>query len=96
MKSIVWSDEKNELLKARQDRDICFEDIADKIRTGHVLDILKHPNPKYSHQRIFVVSVRGYVYAVPFVEDEDRIFLKTAYPSRDLQRIYRERAHDEA
>ncbi len=31
---------------------------------------------------------KGYVYAVPYVETSDGIFLKTAFPSRRLKTAY--------
>ena len=37
---------------------------------------------RYAGQRIFVVRREGYVYLVPFVEDEHTVFLKTIIPSR--------------
>jgi hypothetical protein len=38
----------------------------------------------YAHQKQFVVEMNRYVYIVPFVEDDERIFLKTIIPSRKL------------
>jgi len=29
----------------------------------------------FAHQRQFIIAVNGYVYIVPFVEEEDRVFL---------------------
>ena len=53
------------------------------IERGDLLDILEHPNPnRYAGQRIFVVQRDDYVYLVPYVEDEDTVFLKTIIPSR--------------
>jgi len=37
---------------------------------------------------MFIVEVRGYVYIVPFVEDEEKYFLKTIYPSSDATKKY--------
>jgi len=38
---------------------------------------------------MFVVEVRNYAYIVPFVEDDEKYFLKTIYPSRgSRQEIY--------
>jgi predicted DNA binding CopG/RHH family protein len=54
-----------------------------------LLDILEHPNPsRYTGQRIFVVRREGYVYLVPFVEDEYTVFLKTIIPSRKATKEY--------
>jgi hypothetical protein len=48
-----------------------------------------HPNPEqYQSQRILVVEVNQYVYLVPYVEDDDYLFLKTIIPSRKATRDY--------
>jgi len=87
VKYFTWDDAKNEKLKA--DRGIGFEEIVFHIERGDVLDILEHPNPqRYAGQRIFVVQRDGYVYLVPFVEDEKLIFLKTIIPSRKATKEY--------
>lgn len=70
------------------ERGIGFEEVVVAIQHGHLLDIIKGKEPKYSHQNIFVVFVDGYTYAVPFVENADEIFLKTIYPSRILHKQY--------
>jgi len=36
-----------------------------------------------------------YVMMVPYVEEEDYVFLKTAYPSRKAMRHYRKQVSDE-
>ena len=59
------------------------------IETGGLLDVLAHPNPEqYPSQRILVVEVNQYVYLVPYVEDDDYLFLKTIIPSRKATRDY--------
>ena len=87
MKYFDWNESKNERLLA--EREICFEDVVVAISEGHLLDVIAHHNPaKYPHQKVYVVKVREYVYLIPFVEDEIRIFLKTIYPSRKLTKQY--------
>jgi len=87
MKSYVWNDEKNKLLQ--NERDISFEDIVDAISNGELLDSIKNPSSdKYSNQSVFIVNVKGYVYCVPYVEDESNIFLKTIFPSRKMKKRY--------
>lgn len=45
---------------------------------GGLLDTLEHPNQKqYPGRRIFIVDVEGYACVVPFVEDDEVIFMKT-------------------
>ena len=59
------------------------------IECGDVLDLLEHPNrDRYPNQRVFIVNVEGYAYLVPFVEDEQEVFLKTIIPSRKATRDY--------
>ncbi|WP_421716251.1 toxin [Arcobacter arenosus] len=88
-KTIRYSFEKNEILK--KDRDISFEDVILSIENGNLLDDIEHPNKeKYPNQNIFIilVKIKDYVYLVPYVEDEDSIFLKTIIPSRQMNKKY--------
>ena len=36
----------------------------------------------------FVMAYENYIYAIPFVENDDEIFLKTIMPRRDLKKFY--------
>lgn len=88
MKPLRWSHEKNALL--RKTRGVSFEEVAHHIQNDEILDVRKHPNQeRYPHQRIFVIDLGDYVYLVPFVEDEEKIFLKTIIPSRKAQKEYK-------
>ncbi len=78
MKCLVWDSEKNELLKL--ERGICFEEIAYHIEAGKILAI--EENPGYSSQEMYILEIENYAVVVPFVETDDEIFLKTAFPSR--------------
>jgi hypothetical protein len=78
MKFLNWSHEKNELLKA--ERGISFEEIALLIETGNILGI--EENPGRPNQKILILEIDNYAFIVPFVESQDEIFLKTAFPSR--------------
>jgi len=88
MKRFDWDIEKNERLI--KERNISFEEIIVFIEGGGLLEIIENPNPKYRHQKMFVLDIEGYVYVVPFVETEDAYFLKTIFPSRKATREYRE------
>ena len=78
----------NEQLK--RERGVSFEEIALLLGAGHLWAISKHWNEtKYPNQRIFLVPIDGYIYAVPFVERKNCYFLKTAFPSRKLTKEYR-------
>jgi hypothetical protein len=82
-----WSHEKNELLK--RTRGVSFEEVAYYIERHEVLDVRKHPSQeRYPGQRIFVIELSDYVVLVPFVEDEEEIFLKTFIPSRKARKEY--------
>lgn len=83
-----WSSEKNQLLL--RERGISFERIVFEMASGNELAVLEHPNQqKYPGQKIAMVQVDDYVYAVPFVETETEIFLKTIIPSRKATQQYR-------
>lgn len=87
MKTFAWNSEKNELLKA--ERGISFEEVVLNIQFGNEVDIFDHPNQeRYPGQQISVVVIEGYAYLVPFIENEEEIFLKTIIPSRKATRQY--------
>lgn len=84
----VYNAEKNILLKAT--RGISFDDIIQAIGEGKQLADIKHPDRKrYPNQRIMVVQINNYFWAVPYVSQEKGVvFLKTSYPSRVLTKRY--------
>jgi len=87
MKSYAWNTEKNDLLK--EARGIPFEEVVLHIQLGNEVDIYDHTNQKrYPGQKVSVVLIEGYAYLVPFVENEDEIFLKTIIPSRKATKQY--------
>lgn len=87
MKPYDWNDDKNEWL--RQERGIIFEDVVFHLSHGGLLDTIENPNQRqYPGQRIFIVNVEEYACLVPFVEDDEVIFLKTIIPSRKMTKIY--------
>lgn len=89
MKYFNWNHDKNRQLIEK--RHISFEDVLFSIQNGYLLDDTNHSNQdKYPHQRIFVVEINGYAYLVPYVENDDEIFLKTIIPSRKATRHYLE------
>ena len=85
---ISYGKEKNELLK--QSRGIGFEEIISAINSGKILDVYNHPGQaNYPQQKIYVVEALDYVYLVPFIRNEEGIFLKTIIPSRKAKKIYK-------
>ena len=84
---IIWDDEKD--LKLQIERNISFSRVAEIILKKEYLDLLE--NPARPNQQMFVVKLNNYVHAVPFIIDDDaNIVLKTAYPSRKLNKKYME------
>ena len=87
MKYYDWNDGKNELLKKL--RGVSFEQVVLAIVSGDLIDRLKHPNPeKYPNQNVFLVKIDNYIYSVPFVEDDKKIFLKTIIPNSKETKRY--------
>ena len=87
MKYYDWNDEKNELLKKL--RGVSFEQVVLAIVSGDLIDRIKHPNPdKYPNQKIFIVKIDNYIYSVPYVEDDKKIFLKTIIPNSKETKKY--------
>lgn len=81
MKYFDWNKEKNLLLIEK--RNISFEEVVFAIKEGKLIDVKKHPNKdKYPNQSLFYININDYVYVVPFVEDDEKLFLKTIYPDR--------------
>jgi len=87
MKYFDWDNQKNEKLKA--ERDIGFENVVLAVYEKRILDMFDHPNQKrYPGQKILVVNIRDYAYLVPFIEDQEKYFLKTIIPSRKATKKY--------
>ena len=88
MKKIEWSKEKN--LYLIQVRGVCFEDVAKTIYDNKIIDKVDHPNKtKYPNQKIIYVEINNYIFYVPYVEDENKIFLKTIIPSHKANIKYK-------
>lgn len=85
---IEWDNEKN--LWLQENRHVSFELIGVKLLDKDILDIISNPNHKYWHQFLLIVDINDYVYAVPFIIDQDKrmIFLKTIIPSRKYTKKY--------
>ena len=87
MKYYDWNDEKNKLLKRL--RGVSFEQIELAIASWDLIDRLKHSNSeKYPNQMVFLVKIEDYIYSVPFVEDDEKIFLKTIIPNRKATKMH--------
>ncbi len=84
MKYLNWGSEKNDFLK--QERGISFEEIAFLIEAGRIIGI--EENPTRPGQKMYILEIDDYAVTVPYVEDENEIFLKTAFPSRIYTKRY--------
>jgi len=80
----------------KQERNISFEEIVIAIHSGKVVSIDNHPNKeKYPNQFIYTVLINNYIYIVPFVMNENEIFLKTIIPSRKETAKYKKEKNNE-
>jgi uncharacterized DUF497 family protein len=87
-KKIEWSKNKNIYLI--RVRGVGFEDVINKILENKIIDIIDHPNKtKYPNQKIIYLGINNYIYYVPYVEDGNKIFLKTIIPSRKANKKYK-------
>lgn len=82
-KPLEWNVEKNAWLK--QTRGVSFEMVQEVLESGGPVHIIRHPKAQYTHQQMYVLELNGYVCDVPFVEDDEKIFLKTIHPNRKHQ-----------
>ena len=78
MKYLNWSSEKNKILK--RERGITFDEVAYLIESGQIIGI--EENPGRSNQKIYILEIENYAFVVPFIEKDEEIFFKTAFPSR--------------
>ncbi len=72
---------KSERLK--RTRGVSFEEILQ----SRLVAIQRHPAKQ--HQNIMLFQHKAYIWVVPYVENDNEIFLKTLYPSRKYTRIYK-------
>lgn len=87
MVEIVWSDAKNADLKQRYG--FGFERVVVALAEDGLIDERAHPNTeRYGHQRQLLVLIDDYVWIVPFVADDESVFLKTMFPSRKATRAH--------
>ena len=78
---IRWCVEKSRVLKFRYG--VSFEDIV----RCRLICMTQHPSR--GNQELLLYERDDYIWVVPFVKDEDGIFLKTLFPNRKYTRLYR-------
>ena len=62
------------------------------LESGNLLDVVPHFNlDKYPKQRLFIMLIKEYTYYIPFVEDDEKVFLKNIIPSRKYHKIYKDK-----
>lgn len=87
MKPYEWNPDKNAILQAS--RGLGFDDVVEALNNNRLLDTIINPDQKkYPGQKIHIVVINNYCWAVPFVESAEKIFLKTIYPSRKTTKKY--------
>ena len=87
MKVFRWDNEKNEWLKSN--REVSFEQVVILMEREDVLETIEHPNrEKYPGQKIAILKIEDYAYLVPYVQENEEIFLKTVIPSRKATSKY--------
>ncbi len=83
MKTVRWNPDKAKAIK--ETRGIDFDKLALLIEEGELLGTIKVPSRE--NQKMFLVNYDDYLVCVPFVEDSQEIFLKTAYKNRKLNKL---------
>ncbi len=81
-----WNEEKNNIL--RRERNISFEDVIQALQDKKLIEVISNPSINHPNQECFVININEYIYLVPFVKDNTKIFLKTIFPSRKHTKIY--------
>ena len=74
--------------RLRSERGVGFLDAIEAIESGRILLDFPHPDHlRYPRQRVFVLDINGYAHCVPYVTDDESVFLKTVYPNRRFKHL---------
>jgi len=84
MYPIQYNEEKRALLL--KERWIDLSIIVSMIHAWKFIDIRKVPSRE--NQKMFILLYEWYICCVPFVNDWNKLFLKTAYFSRKMKKLY--------
>lgn len=87
--NLQYNEYKNQILKTS--RGVDFQDVIKAIKEGNIIDDINHFNPnQYPDQRILIININDYIYAVPYIKNHktNTLFLTTIYPSRKLTKEY--------
>lgn len=91
MKYFDWDEEKNNWLI--KERGISFEMAVIAIEQDQVVAIVQNRHPR-THQKKYIIKIEDYIYVVPYVEDDTKIFFKTIYPSHEETKKYLKNLYD--
>ena len=62
------------------------------LESGKLIDIVPHFNlEKYPNQKLLILEIKEYTYYVPFVEDDEKVFLKNIIPSRKYHKTMKDK-----
>lgn len=81
MKELRWNPLKS--IRLKRTRGASFEEII----SSEFIALIRHH--RRDNQDTMLFKFKGYIRVVPFVEDKDHFFLKTAYPSRKFTKAYK-------
>jgi hypothetical protein len=68
----------------KKERNIEFEKISILIEENKYIAVAEVPSRE--NQKMFILDYDDYIVCVPFVENEEEIFLKTAYRNRKINK----------
>jgi hypothetical protein len=87
LRRILWSPEKDQMLRLADGRfGIGLAECAVAIEEGRILDNLE--SATRPNQRVFILEIDDYAFVVPYIFDDDTVFLKTIFPSRKYTARY--------
>ena len=81
---IEWDKQKAEWLLS--ERGIDMEKIANAIKSGNYKTAVVPNQNDHPEQEMFLVEIDDYIHCVPFVKNREKIFIKTVFRSRKLQK----------
>lgn len=82
-KRVEFDTIKNAWLK--EERGYCFDDVYSKI-INKEYKIKNNKSSNHKGQKMFLIELNGYPVIVPFVENDEKIFLKTMFKNRNFKK----------
>lgn len=78
-----------------RERGVTFYNVIDAINDKGILLNFDHPNQeKYPGQKILIVDIDHYAYAVPYLIRGNTYFLKTVFPTRKFKYLIEENKNE--